>query len=185
MVLLLDLDGLDNNWLSWAVHAVSGGGCDGCNDLLRLRISNLTEDGVSVVQVWGWSHSDEELGTIGTRARISHSQEEWAIEAELWVELILELVARAATAGAGWVAALNHEAVDDAVEDRTVVERALSGARSVLGLVVSGTVSQGDEVLYCLWSVVAKELDLNVTVVGVHDCSCSLETHEAHSRQGN
>ena len=40
------------------------------------------------------------------------------------MELVLELVARAAAAGAGRVAALDHEAVDDAVEDRTIVERA-------------------------------------------------------------
>ena len=38
------------------------------------------------------------------------------------VELGLELVARAAGAGAGGVAALDHEAGDDAVEDDAVVE---------------------------------------------------------------
>ena len=35
--------------------------------------------------------------------------------------LVVEAVARAATAGAGRVAALAHEAVDDAVEDHAVV----------------------------------------------------------------
>ena len=42
------------------------------------------------------------------------------------VELVLELVARAAGAGAGRVAALDHEVLDDPVEDHAVVE-ALAG----------------------------------------------------------
>src|SRR5690625_7745058 len=74
---------------------------------------SLTEDGVVVVEVWGWRHGDEELGTIGARTSVCHSQQVWTVEGELWVELILELVARATTAGAGWVAALDHEVIKD------------------------------------------------------------------------
>lgn len=39
------------------------------------------------------------------------------------MNLVTELVARAAHSGAGWVATLNHELLNDAVEDHAVVKR--------------------------------------------------------------
>ena len=46
------------------------------------------------------------------------------VELAAALELVVELVAGAAAAGAGRVAALDHEVGDDAVEDGAVVERA-------------------------------------------------------------
>lgn len=54
---------------------------------------------------------------------------------QLGVNLVLELVAvdaAAAAAGAGRVAALDHEVLDDAVEDGAVVVAALGKLRKVL-----------------------------------------------------
>src|SRR5699024_1682550 len=130
-VLLSDLDSLDHHVVVRTIDAVGGHTGDLRNDLLGLLVGDLTEDGVAVVQVRGGRHRDEELGAVGARARVGHSQQEWAVELQLRVELVLELVARAAAAGAGRVAALDHEAVDDAVEDRTIVERALVAALGV------------------------------------------------------
>ena len=41
---------------------------------------------------------------------------------KLGMELVAEAVARATGAGAGGIAALRHEVLDDAVEDRAVIE---------------------------------------------------------------
>ena len=77
-------------------------------------------------------------------------------------------VARAAGAAAQRVAALDHEVLDDAVEDGAVVERrarlVLAGLRVGPGLLAGG---QSDEVLDGLRRVVAEEVDLDVAVVGV------------------
>lgn len=65
---------------------------------------------------------------------------------EGWGDFVLELFAvnrAAAAAGAGWIAALDHEVGNDAVED-CVVEVAAAGERS--------------EVFACLWGVVGVQL---------------------------
>lgn len=177
-----DFDGLDNHWLNWAIHTIGCSLSDVKNNLLRSCIGDLTKDGVVVVQVWGWYHGDKELGAIGSWAGIRHSQQEWAIELELRVELISKHVAWAATTGAGWIATLDHEAVDNAVEHCAIVERALVGAGSVFGLVLSGTVCQGDKVFDGLWRMVAKQLDGNVTTVGVQNRSSGLQSHAIHHK---
>lgn len=83
------------------------------------------------------------------------------------MELVGELVAWSAAAGAGGIAALDHETVDDAVEHRTVVERAGRTAGRVLGRVVLGSLRQTDEVGDGLGGMVAEQRDLDVTTVGV------------------
>ena len=65
------------------------------------------------------------------------------------VELVGELVAGAAGAGAGRVAALDHEIGDHAVEGGAVVER-------LAGL---GAFGQADEVLHGVGRLVGEELD--------------------------
>ncbi len=86
----------------------------------------------------------------------------------------------AAHAGAGWVAALDHESRDDAVEDGAVVEWPFVRASGVLLGVWRGALCEGDKVFDSFWCMVAEQFDFNVTKVGVQDCSCSLETHDAH-----
>src|SRR5699024_11710378 len=72
--LLGDGDGLDHDRVDRAVHAVGGGGGDRVDDLLGLRVNDLTEDGVAVVQVRGRAHGDEELGAVGARAGVGQGR---------------------------------------------------------------------------------------------------------------
>ena len=59
---------------------------------------------------------DEELAAARVRhARVGHREDALTVEAQIVEELILNRVARAAHARALRIAALNHEAVDDAV----------------------------------------------------------------------
>src|SRR5207237_6281 len=85
------------------------------------------------------------------RARVRHCKR-GALD-RMVVELVLELVARPARAGAGRVAALNHEVLDHAVEDHAVIEP------------VAGEL---EEVADCLRRVVVEELDLDRPMVGLH-----------------
>src|SRR5690606_8409355 len=142
-----DGDAVDHDVVDRAIAAVGGGGRDRVDDLLGLGVDDLTEDGVATVEVWGRADGDEELRAVGARAGVRHREQVAAVELQLGVELVGELVARAAAAGAGGVATLDHEAVDDAVEDRAVVERTAGLALGVLGLVLLGALSQADEVL--------------------------------------
>jgi predicted transcriptional regulator len=66
----------------------------------------------------------QELGAVGARARVGHAERALAVVPERRDELVLELAAvdgRAAATGTGGVTTLDHEALDDAVEDDVVV----------------------------------------------------------------
>jgi hypothetical protein len=66
----------------------------------------------------------QELGAVGARARVGHAESALAVVPERRDELVLELAAvdgRAAAAGTGGVTALDHEALDNAVENDVVV----------------------------------------------------------------
>ena len=165
------------------IHAISRDLSDLVDDLLRILIGNLTENSVRTGQVWGLADGDEELRTVGTWAGVRHSQQVWAVEGQLWVELIAELVARAATAGAGWVAALDHESVDDAVEDRAVIERTLLATLCILGGVFLGSLGQTDEVFDGYWCVIAEQLNHDIAMISVQSCLGSGFTHAHHYRR--
>src|SRR5436190_8354648 len=114
LLLLLDLDALDLDWLPRSVVGAGWGG----GDLVDRQhpVDHLAEGGVLVVQIWVVSVHDEELraGRVGV---VGAGHGEDAARVPGVVELGLELVARAARARAGGVAALDHEPGDDAVED--------------------------------------------------------------------
>src|SRR4051794_33196870 len=113
---------------------------------------HLAEDRVLAVQPRsGVGRDDEELRAVRVRPCVGHRQR--AAHDAVLVELVRERVAGAARAGAGRVAALDHEVLDDAVEDHPVVEAV---ARELL------------EVLDGLGCVLVEQLDLDRTVVGVH-----------------
>jgi predicted transcriptional regulator len=66
----------------------------------------------------------QELGAVGARAGVGHAERALAVVPERRDELVLELAAvdgGTAAASAGGVTTLDHEALDDAVEDDVVV----------------------------------------------------------------
>ena len=147
---------------------------------LGVRVDDLAEDGVLAVQVRGLAYRDEELRAVGSRARVGHRQQVGLVELQLGVELVGELVARAAAAGAGGVAALDHEAADDPVEDHAVVERAGAAAGGVLGRVLLGALGQAHEVGDGLGGVVAEQRDFDVAAVGVQGGSGGMNRAGSH-----
>ena len=89
-------------------------------------------------------------------ARIRHGQDALAREAQAVDELILNRIARAARARARRITALNHEAIDDAVEDNAVIESLLC---------------QVDEVLRRDWRLILKKLDFKISLVRLKYCN--------------
>ena len=63
---------------------------------------------------------DEELGSIGVWTSICHRQRSTRVLTGYG--LIVETVAWTTATGSCWIAALNHEAVDHAVEDHVVTK---------------------------------------------------------------
>src|SRR3954447_7817938 len=119
----LHLDGLDHDVVHRLVVAAGRRLGNGVDDVAAGLVGHLTEDRVLAVEVRGRADGDEELGAVGARASVGHRQQVGAVEGELGVELVAELVAGAAEALTEGVAALDHEAADDPVEDRAVVQR--------------------------------------------------------------
>src|SRR5205085_5613262 len=121
------------------------------------------EDGVLAVEprrlVQG---DDEELRAVGAGASVRHRQ--GTAGHLVVVDLVLERVAGTAAAGAGRVAALDHEVLDHAVEDHAVVE--------VVGRELA-------EVFDRLRRVVVEQLDGDVAEVRVQDCLAQRVTTSA------
>lgn len=111
-----------------------------CSDISNLlhdihAVDDLAKHSVLAVQVRGGSKTDEELTAVGARTAVGHGQDTGASVLERAVELVLELATPdglSATAGACGVAALEHEAGDDAVEDDAVVLACVGEACKVL-----------------------------------------------------
>ena len=73
--------------------------------------------------------------TVRARTRVGHAERALAVVPQRRDELVLELAApdgRAATASTGGVTALDHEALDDPVEDHVVVFAGRGESREVL-----------------------------------------------------
>ena len=87
-------------------------------------VDDFTEDGVVHVKPRSRYGGNEELTAIGAWACIGHGQQTWSVKREFSDALVLKVFAPdglAATAGASWVATLDHEFFNDAVEDDAVV----------------------------------------------------------------
>src|SRR5664280_833770 len=123
---------------------------------------HLAEDRVLAGQPLGAADGDEELRPVGTRAGIRHSQQVRAGERQVRVDLVFELVARAAGAGTEWVPALDHETRNHPVEDRPVVQPALPPAAGLGVGPLPGALGKLDEVRHRLGCLVRKELHLDV-----------------------
>ena len=91
------------------------------------------------------------------------------------MNLVLELVAGAANTHAERVTALNHEVLDNTVEHHIFVERSVHDLAAAGVLPLFRTVCQTDKVLNGQRCMVAKEINDNITVVGVNSClSCCI-----------
>ena len=104
-----------------------------------------------------------------TQTGVGHSQQVWLVELQARVDLIVELVARAAGTGAQRATALNHELLDDTVEGQAVVELAmgrLAGVRVRPFLLAGG---EAQEVGHGVRSLVVEQVDGDAALRGMHD----------------
>ena len=132
------------------------------------------------VEPRGRHGGNEELRAIGAvdlavgaaaQAGVGHGQQIRLVELERRVDLVVEVIARAAGAGAQRATALDHEILDDAVEGEAIVEGLmawLAGERIGPLLLAAG---QAEEVLHGLRCLLVEQIDLDITFGGVHDNS--------------
>src|SRR5829696_7400597 len=147
---LMHLHPLDDRVLHGAVAGAGLGALDRVDGIHP--VGDLAEDGVLAVEPGsGVCGHDEELAAVGVRAAVGHRER--AADDLVVVDLVLELVAGGAGAGALRAAALDHEVADHAVEDQPVVVAVLRELHEV----VDG-----------LGCVLGEQLQLNLAVVGVH-----------------
>ena len=97
------------------------------------------------------------------------------------MDFVVELVPRSAEALAQRVAALNHEPGDDAVKNRSGVERvrSLFAGRWISPFFVAG--GETDEVRNGLGRVVSEKVYRDGPVVGVDNCGGGVCRHGGHS----
>src|SRR2546430_17158656 len=103
--------------------------------LCRLRVADLLDDVHAVddlakyrmlsCQPVGRRESNEELATVGVGTGVGHRENAGLIELAPRLEFVGELVAGTTGAVAEWIASLDHEVRDDAVEREPVVVRPL------------------------------------------------------------
>src|SRR5215211_2352712 len=114
----MDLHPLDHHRLG---GPVLGARLDRLDRVDRVHsVGNPAEDGVLAVEPGRLlGRDDEELAAVGVGSAIGHGKR--PAHDPVLVDLILELVARATGARPLRAAALDHEVLDDAVEDEPVV----------------------------------------------------------------
>src|SRR5215207_9166886 len=116
---LAQLDALDLRRVERAVARVGLHGLDRVEDVHAA--GDTAEHGVLAVEPRRLGHGDqEELRAVGVRAGVGHGER--APDDLVVVELVLEGVAGAAGPRPVGIAPLDHEVVDDAMEDHAVVE---------------------------------------------------------------
>src|SRR5580704_13328145 len=105
----------------WLVLAVARDLGNLRNDVLAF--DDFAEDGVLAGEPIGGRNGDEELAAVGVRSGVGHGQLAGDIElVRRALGLILEAIAGSAHAGAGGIAALDHEVGNNAMKDGSVEE---------------------------------------------------------------
>ena len=124
---------------------------DLCDELHSVGVA-LAEDRVLAVELRYGDFGDEELGAVGASARwawagVGHGKATGLVEADGWVDLVLEEITGIAGSGALPVPALDHEARDNAVEGGGVVIGLAADFFESVGVgPVFGAFSEADEV---------------------------------------
>src|SRR5581483_6939928 len=114
--------------------------------------NHTTEHGVARIEVWLRRVRDEPLTAAGVRPGIERHAD-GAAQIRTLVQLVADRIAGTAFTVAAWIAVLNHEVGNDAV-DAQAVEKSLA--------------RQTDEVLRRERRVEDRERDLNRALVGIH-----------------
>ena len=113
----------DFDFLDGVAHA------DRVDHILALR--GDTKDRVASIQVRSGHMGDEKLAAVCSRTRICHGEDAGLVVHETGFDLVLEAVAWASTASAGWVAALDHELGNHAMEGDAIVVAAFGEVQEV------------------------------------------------------
>src|ERR1044071_3677443 len=90
-----------------------------------LAFHHLAKDAVFAIEKGRGLLSDEKLAAVGIGSRIRHGKDTGFVVPQLGTEFVFEFITRAAGSVAQGITALNHEAWNDAVKNRSVVKRAL------------------------------------------------------------
>ena len=172
----VDGDRLEHHVGFRAVVGVGFGGSDLTDDVHT--VDDLPEHRVATVEVRRRVERDEKLRAVRVRPRVSHAEDARAVVGQLVVELVVELVAGTTAAGAGRVATLDHEAVDDAVKENVVVERLIGDSLSRLGIrPLSFARRQADEVPDRARCALFEQLYFDVTLTRVQGRRWVAHTH--------
>jgi len=160
-----EVDRVDGDW---GVGPVVGGGevgavleavDEGAAVGVAGIVDDFTKDGVEVVEPGGGGQGDEELRAVGVGTGVGHGDRVVGV-GQAGVEFILKDVARAAAAGAEWVASLNHEVVNQTVKDQAVVVGLVDLELAGAGVdPVALARSQADEIRHGAGCFVVVELD--------------------------
>jgi len=97
----------------------------------RTHARTLAEDDVAAVEPGAGDRGDEELGAVGVWASVGHGEYSGATVTEIGVEFVGETVSGTAASRLSWVAALEHEALNYAVEGDAVVVAAFGEVKEV------------------------------------------------------
>src|SRR5262249_48935336 len=105
---------------------------------------------------------DEKLAAVRVRPGVRHREDACFGVTNLGMKLVGELVARSAGPLTETIAALNHEAVDDAVKDHAVVERRFLAFAGDRVAPLFGAFSKADEVLHGVGRFPVEQADLEI-----------------------
>ena len=172
----LDDYGLEDDGFVGLVLAAAGDEGDFGDDVLAF--DNFAEDGVVAGKPGSGANGDEELASVGAGTAVGHGELAGLVElVRRALGFVAEAVAWPAHAGAGGIAALDHEVGNDAVEDGSVEEL-------VIGLDVGcgvgpllGAFGEFDEVLDGDGGIGLEETDGDLAFGGGEDgvgscCEC-------------
>src|SRR5206468_13039780 len=115
---------------------------------------------------WCRPERNEELAAVGVRSPVGHREDARLVVPQLRVELVGKGVARPSDALSQGIAALNHEPVDDAMENDSIVVRLTDLlVRPRVGPVLRA-LGQADEVLYGFWRFLVEQARRELTLAG-------------------